>query len=735
MPRTARKPRLERLLSLHLILLGGLLAVVMLVIAHIKGELQTRSTEGQQAALEALSNSQAELQQHLQVQRVVRLLNGDAAAFQLEFELVTLDPDRDDRALLQTIRRLQTHQARLAETALESAPLLQQRLLDNLNILLDIADEVLITTSSNMRQQLFRDTIQPIERINSSISAIEHRITAEGLAIDRAIQKVTAATEKNLASQHRLFHLIEWVMWSSAIAAWLLALILQRRFFATLKARLAALEQFAAAIESYPHRARQPFSSKDITGRLATRMALMSRRIRHLVRSSNDSRERAEQLAYYDPLTRLENRRLFFQKLKQVLEEAERYTSHYAILYLDLDSFKQINDSLGHEVGDELLKVVAKRLRQTVRDADSLARLGGDEFAMILSHCDTDTAAGVAERILEALRHPVELATHLIHPRTSIGIAMVGADGGQVGDLMQNVDLALYRAKELGRDNYQFFALEMQQQAQTRLRRLSELRQALEYQAFALYYQPKVDLKSGRIVGLEALLRWPHPDQGFISPAEFIPLAEESGLILPLGRWVIQQACRDIRRLFDQGRAVPVAINLSTRQFEDSQLIGTVQWALESAVVPARLLELEITETMLMEDTDQGIAILEKLKQLGLRVAIDDFGTGFSSMNYLKQLPVDILKIDKSFVDHIVESPQDRAVAETIIDLAHRFHLRVVAEGIETEAQRAQLLALDCDMGQGYLFDRPLPLAKLDLGSIAATPTLVETSRQAQPGR
>lgn len=427
------------------------------------------------------------------------------------------------------------------------------------------------------------------------------------------------------------------------------------------------------------------------------------------------NREHMEKLAFYDTLTDLANRRLFNDRLEQAVKHAVRTSEPAALMYLDLDNFKRVNDTLGHEAGDELLRAVAERVRTCVRDEDTVGRPGGDEFTILLNHVHDARAAGkVARKIIDSLDEPIRIGSHELRVTTSIGVTLAPEDGTDTQTLMKNADLAMYRAKERGRDTYQFFSEDMNTRAMERLVIENQLRTALDEHQFALYYQPKVRIDNGEIVGVEALLRWNHPTRGLLAPDAFIQVAEESGLIVTLGEWSLHEACRQVRGLHELvAEPMHVAVNLSARQFADPGLVDLVGAALASAGLDAKWLELEITETMLMEDIEEAILTLDALRQLGVSLSIDDFGTGYSSLNYLKRLPIDYVKVDRSFVSDIPQNADDMAITAAVVAMAHRLDLRVVAEGVETPAQLEFLKEHRCEYGQGYLFGPPLPFERI----------------------
>jgi diguanylate cyclase (GGDEF)-like protein/PAS domain S-box-containing protein len=424
-----------------------------------------------------------------------------------------------------------------------------------------------------------------------------------------------------------------------------------------------------------------------------------------------EAEEQIKNLAYHDALTGLPNRLLFNDRLSVAVAQAHRQGYRLAIFFLDVDRFKVINDSLGHSLGDRLLQGVARRLQSSVREGDTVARLGGDEFILLLPALNrTEDVAKVAEKILDSLKLPFRLEGRELYVTASMGISLYPDDGGDAETLIKNADTAMYRAKEQGRDNYQLYTPAMNATAVERLALENSLRKALARDELELVYQPLLDLGTGRVHGVEALLRWRHPERGLLLPSEFIPLAEVTGLILPIGPWVLRTACGRARVWQDLGHPhLTVAVNLSARQFQQPDLVAQVKRALEETGLAPRCLDLEITETNAMSNAEATIHTLRELKTLGVRISIDDFGIGYSSLSYLKRLPIDTLKIDQSFVRDITSDPDDAAIATAVIALAHTLKLRVVAEGVETQEQLAFLAARHCDRMQGYLFSRPLP--------------------------
>lgn len=456
--------------------------------------------------------------------------------------------------------------------------------------------------------------------------------------------------------------------------------------------------------------------------------SLLPHRVRFILRASAasndilDAQAQIRHLAYYDALTGLPNRRLFLERLHQAIGNAQRHNEQVAVMFIDLDHFKRVNDTLGHSAGDELLRTVGTRLAQSMRPLDSLgrvpgeaqsngiARIGGDEFIIMLTqlHGPTD-AASVARRLLAALAEPVVIQHTELFVGASIGVAMYPFDGSDADTLLKNADTAMYRAKAGGRGGSQFYDHSMNARAHERLVMEAALRRALERDEFMLHYQPRVDMRSARITGAEALIRWQHPQRGLVPPSEFISIAEEIGLIAPIGEWALAQACRQSAAWraagLDPG---PVAVNLAASHLRHPGLAALVKQLLIENALPQASLEIEVTETMLMADPEFSATTTRELGELGVRLAIDDFGAGYSSISMLKRLPVAALKIDPSCVRDLASDADAAAVVSAIIAMAHTLKLKVVAEGVETTAQHAVLAAHGCDEFQGYLFSRPI---------------------------
>jgi diguanylate cyclase (GGDEF)-like protein/PAS domain S-box-containing protein len=443
-------------------------------------------------------------------------------------------------------------------------------------------------------------------------------------------------------------------------------------------------------------------------------------------------KEAEDQIAYqafHDTLTDLPNRALLLNRLDQALARAARTQDVIGLLFVDLDNFKVINDSLGHEAGDSLLKVVAERLRGCIRAGDTVARLGGDEFVILLEELnDVSEAEAVAERATQAVHLPFHLAERDVFPAASIGLTVtIAGDERRAGDLLRDADTAMYQAKLEGKGRYALFDVGMNTRAQERLALEIDMRNALARDEFVVHYQPIMDLQSGKLAGMEALVRWQHPTHGTVSPAKFIPIAEETGMVVPLGQWVLRQACHAAKRWqteYPDAEDWVMSVNVSIRQLMEKNIVAQVTEILEETGLAPQHLKLEITESMMLQDTTRTIETMSALRKIGIRLAIDDFGTGYSSMTYLSQLPLNTLKIDRSFINRIGQSDDDEAIVRTIISLARTLKLSVTCEGIETQEQLQYLQGLGCDMGQGYLLHKPMTAQQIERVLAGETPVL-----------
>ncbi|MCC4832234.1 EAL domain-containing protein [Shewanella sp. 10N.7] len=441
-------------------------------------------------------------------------------------------------------------------------------------------------------------------------------------------------------------------------------------------------------------------------------LGLVTSKFNQILLQFSQTQNKLRKMATRDPLTSLPNRTLLLETLNVTIQRARVHKRHFALLFIDLDRFKNVNDSLGHAIGDQFLARVARILETVVGDRGSVARLGGDEFVIVADDIETpDQAADFVDKLLLQLNTPVQLNEHAIHPAASIGISIYPEDGPGAEDLIRHADIAMYSAKAAGSNQWAFFKQQMTENAAVRLKTEASLHDALKHNEFLLYFQPKLDLRTNRVIGCEALIRWQKNGE-LISPMSFIPIAEETGIIIPIGRWVIEQSCKVIREWEKKyNYAIPIAVNVASQQFADASLVSDIkQLALRYQIRP-ELLEIEITETSLMNDVDQAIAKLEQLKSAGFGIAVDDFGTGYSSLSYLRHLPITTMKIDRGFVSDL---PHDAAIASTILMLGQQLNLDIVAEGIENEKQLEWLQQHNCQIGQGFFFSKPLPLEEFE---------------------
>ena len=540
-------------------------------------------------------------------------------------------------------------------------------------------------------------------------------IVAEKIIVDgREIGKVVIqANLEGLIEKLKLFFfLAAFVMLVVSLLAYMMSTKLQRLISAPIM-NLAQTMKDVSQKKNYSIRSEK--TSNDEIGVLIDGFNEMLQEIEERDETLKQRQDHLQRLAHFDSLTSLPNRALYCDRLSQTLLKAAREKQQVAVLFVDLDHFKDINDTLGHRMGDLLLKDVAVRLQKIIRASDTVARMGGDEFTIFQQNVKHSRNAGlVAKKIVESLSEPYLVEGREIFITASVGITMFPDDGTTVDELLRNADTAMYHAKDSGKDMFKFFSQEMNVSVRNRLTLQNSLRRALERDEFILYYQPKVDIASRQVTSVEALLRWLHPQEGMILPGRFIPQAEETGLIIPIGEWVLRTACQQIKEWQAKGHpSIRVAVNVSASQFKRQNFAETVTGILEETGISPVFLELELTESAIMQNIDSSVEILNSLKAMGIQISIDDFGIGYSSLSHLRRFPIDYIKIDRSFIVNFTSNSDDRAIVTAIIAMARSLGLRIIAEGVETEEQLAILSELGCHEMQGYLYSKPLPSSLL----------------------
>ncbi|CAN7704581.1 EAL domain-containing protein [Variovorax paradoxus] len=620
----------------------------------------------------------------------------------------------------------------VAQASERSLPAMQNHLLDMREYLASLR---ILSTDPKFRDQVDRIETQTRqyedgflafiarhgkEGLPESADALRQGYLATAVAIESSVEALhTEATKRALQTRSDVERAARFSRWA-VIALVALAILLSAAAATVVSRRItgsiARLVAFSGRVAAGDFSARTPQGHADEFGILASAMNQMAESIENSNALLESSADTLKHQATHDPLTGLPNRALLEDRLRQAISYADRYGRLMTVVFINLDGFKRINDSLGRKGGDELLKVMAERMARCLRSVDTVVRTGGDEFVIILydQPGDGTDIAPALRKLLETIAQPARIGSQAVQLTGSMGVATYPADGADADALLMNADAAMSHAKASGRNNFEFYAAEMSGAIRDELALREGLRHAVARSEFHLAYQPQLDMESGRVTGVEALIRWQHPERGLVSPAQFIPLAEETGLIVPIGEWVLRTACFQNKAWQDAG--LPpfiVSVNVSARQFPERTLIAQVSLALRDSGLEPRLLELELTESLVMEDLDKALQSMKALRAMGVQLSIDDFGTGYSSLSALKRFPIARLKIDQSFVRDIPGDEEDKAIAKTIIALGHELNLKVIAEGVETEQQLEFLRAHGCDEMQGYLFSRPVPPAEL----------------------
>jgi len=647
-----------------------------------------------------------------------------------EFELYVLDSDRDNGHLVESLSWLQHAFDDFPEGSRDFEAIDQQNIREILGVFVDITYEALEDRSPNKLVQLLSDSEDVFKEFRAELGNIRRGLDNAVTLLGTDITNDLLDSRQNITLQQAMLKRLETISnWGLSLLIFIV-LIVSIMLFRTLQRRLGAVAEYAHSIADGNYSASIDFVSKDKIGEMAESvshmgdsLATLVAELGHKAEAAKRSAREARRLAYYDSLTGLANRQQFVERLEAILEKAQQSQEKVAVAYLDLDGFKKVNDSYGHNMGDQLLCAVADRLTHSMRDDDTVARsvsdstaqepsrLGGDEFTFLINRVHSrNEAEKVARRILSALDRPYEIGGRELIVTPSIGVAVYPEDGSTVSELLKHSDMAMYQAKESGRNNIKLYNAALSEQQIRMISLEQDLAKALEREELSLHYQAKIDLNSRQVVGAEALLRWRHPQRGMVSPVDFIPLAEESGLIISIGDWVLEQACSQLAEWkSDNIVPVPIAVNISAKQFAHSDLRTRVSECLKATEIGADFLELELTESALMADTERAIETLKELDNIGVKSSLDDFGTGYSSLSYLKKFPLSTLKIDRSFVRDIEEDMDDAAIVKAILALSKSLGLKVVAEGVENEQQADFLWNHGCQQAQGYLFSKPIP--------------------------
>jgi len=676
-------------------------------------------------AISAIKLGDEVLNQRIPVQHALATIKSHAILFQHSLELLVSDPHYEDHKLYQIedfITQDNEHIKRLDTSLIDIEH--RQQMFEGIAVLMDIVDEVSSAKGANERVEIYWDSKQTLAHNIELIDEIDRIISSQNEQRRDQLTRLTDEANFTLEDNNNTHDKPIVVLIIVIIMALIIPFAFAVSFYKRLAYRMNKLDDYAMNIgqENY---SLPPFKANDSTGALGLRLNLLGRQVRHLLEQSRIStqhaegeKKKAEHLAWYDGLTGLTNRRHFIDLLEKVLTTWRPTSTPFFLLFLDLDNFKIINDTEGHDAGDLLLKTLAKRIELAVRPGDIVARLGGDEFAALVS-CEETYIKRIATRILSDVAQPLELCKKQIDVSVSIGITKFNEQNANVTVLLKQADNAMYLSKKQGKNKFCFFnnALAAMLHEKDRLR--EELDEAYKEDQFELYYQPKYRFSDKQICGCEALLRWNHPSQGVMNAGQFIEALEQHPKILDIDNWVISEGCRNVMEMHKRGLEIPIAINISARQFSDPGFVARISEVLIQTGLPAQMLELEITENMIVNDMRKAAAILTQLRSIGVRIAIDDFGTGYSSLSYLMNLPLDTLKIDRSFVINLTDK-KGSSIVEAIVTLGKRLNLQIVAEGIETEEQFELLKNSDCDIAQGFLLSRPIPLN--DICALSAKP-------------
>ena len=668
-----------------------------------------------QQAIDALKISDEVLNQRLPIQHALANLKNDAINFQSKLEILAIAPSDNTNNLDIIYLSLQASHKELLNHKLDLIPESQKlHMNENVSVLMDIVNEVIYVDDHNHLIQTYWDTQEILTETISVLDEIDISLSEQNNQLRQHMKSMVDTANDSLTIDIHIHDRPLFVLAFMIVMILIMPISLIALFYRQLSLRINMLDKYAIEI-SKENYSLPPFRSKDTIGALGLRLNILGRHVRQLLEQSrnnaddaNEERRKAEVLAYYDVLTGLPNRRHFIRELDTQIDNISPHSPTTFLLFLDLDNFKIINDTDGHEAGDLLLKVLAKRIEMAVRPGDIVARIGGDEFAAIVC-CDDSYMNQVAKRILQDVAQPLELCGKQIDVSVSIGITKINKNCADTTILLKQADKAMYQSKQQGKNKFCYYNNELALMLGQKEDLKNEFNDAYTKGQFELYFQPKFSFSDQKICGCEALLRWIHPTQGLKSAGEFIKDLEQHPKILEIDNWIIRQGCLNAMIMHDNGLTIPVAINISARQFSAPGFIASVSEILAETGLPSNMLEFEITENMIVSDMDKAVNILTQLRTIGIRIAIDDFGTGYSSLSYLMQLPLDSLKIDKSFLVNYSEK-QDSSIIDAIITLGKKLKLEIIAEGIETNEQYELLMNMKCNTAQGFLLSKPLPI-------------------------
>ncbi len=722
--------------GIHWLMVAGILFIVALGIATtqiITSEIE-KNTVHNKSVLDRALHMEADatlISDHvLPAYRSLHSLDVAVTRHVAEFELHVMDADRHSDHLIGSLSMLETVFEEFPDNFQFSATIEREHLEEIVGVFVDITHEALEIRSPNKQFQLLSDSedvfVEFRAQLDTTRSELDNAVSTLGADITQDLRNSHA----NVTLQQKMLKRLETISSWGLSALILIVVLVTIVLFRSLQRRLGAVAEYAHNIADGNYSSTINFISPDKIGDMAesvrhmgSSMAALVGELANKAEIAKRSAREARRLAYYDSLTGLPNRQHFMEKLESCIEKYRCTEEKVAVAYLDLDDFKKVNDSFGHSIGDQLLCAVADRLSHNMRDEDPIARsvgeppallpsrLGGDEFTFLINRVhDRDEAEIIARRILDALGRPYQLDERELSITPSIGVAVFPDDATTVSQLMKKSDMAMYQAKESGRNSIKLFNAEIGERQVNKISLERDLDKALEREELRVHYQAKVDLISGQIVGAEALLRWQHPQRGMVSPVDFIPLAEGSGVIVPIGNWVLHQVCSQLAQWQSKNLApVPIAVNVSAKQFTHGDLFSIVSDCIREADICAGHIVLELTESILMEDTIFAVDTLKKLEEIGVKASLDDFGTGYSSLSYLKRFPLGSLKIDRSFVRDIETDTEDTAIVQAILAMCQSLGLKVIAEGVENELQASFLRKHGCQEAQGYLFNKPIP--------------------------